>query len=77
MTTATAPALELEDLMAEVANREGGRLVLLAMQHHDMACGGDWKTCRRCAWVRAFAVTMVAAEVVLALREALEQGGES
>ena len=69
MTTATAIALE--DLVAEMANREGGRLVLLTMQHHDASCASEWKTCRTnlCRWVRAIAVPIVAAEVLPCLRE--------
>lgn len=65
-------AMSLEDLVAELANREGGRLVLLTMQHHDTTCGGEWRTCRAelCGWVRAIAVPIVAAEVLPTLREA-------
>lgn len=76
MTTATT--IDLDDLIADVANREGGRNVLLAMNHHDVTCEGPWETCRHnfCRWVRAIAAPIVAAEVLPALREAVKETKE-
>lgn len=73
MTTATT--IDLDDLIADVANREGGRIVLLAMNHHDVTCEGPWETCRHnfCRWVRVLAPRLVAADVVDSISEALEQ----